>query len=255
METVIEFLTPIIKIIGLLAGCAMLLFIAGYVFFLAFVFLYSFIDSWIIEPIRNFFKKRKEPIQPPAPLPCEECKKLEAECNRLRDEIKRIQAEHDTEPFLLRKRIAELENCLEDYDGETIKAEFDNIILSFIKSKHLAPNVSIEHLTNLCNVSEANDRFFRALLHDFEIQSLTVTKENKKHNITMEIKSGDNTYITTLTDCTCKDFYNYNGQKVCKHMYFLAITIGLISSRHYMAFQKSALDSLPKQKIKSLKKK
>ncbi|MBE6912125.1 MAG: hypothetical protein E7473_06350 [Ruminococcaceae bacterium] len=240
----IKYIPGFIVYIGI---CLFLYGIPGIIFFCK-----------IVEPIINFFKKRKapkEPIQPPAPLPCEQCKELEVECNLLRDEIKRAQAEHDKETFNLCQKIDELKTRLEDYDGEFIKEQFDNIILSFIKSKPLSPNISIENLTNLCSVSEANDRFFRALLHDFEIQSLTVTNKDGKHNITMKIKSGENTYNTSLIKCDCPDFRNRRQPKVCKHMYFLVLSLGLISFEHYDNFYKYSLASPNEEKIKSLKKK
>ena len=138
--------------------------------------------------------------------------------------------------------------------GQVVKSEFDNIILSLPKSKIFAPNVSIEHLTSLCNVPEANERFFRALLQEFEIEHLEVNNVDGKHNITMKLRSGNKTYTTQLDDCTCRDFCKVNGHKVCKHMYFLVLTLGLISREHYEQFHECA-ESFPEKKLKSLMKK
>lgn len=177
MDTVMEFLEHIVNIFAIIACIISLLY---YIFLILNISIFL-IREHLIDPISDFLKKRKipnEPIQSPMPLPCERCQELEAECNRLKERLKTIQAEHDRETFNLCQTINELKTCLENYDGETIKAEFDNIISSFIKSQPIAPNVSIEHLTNLCRIPKANDRFFRALLQEFEIQSLTVTAED-----------------------------------------------------------------------------
>ena len=181
--------------------------------------------------------------------------KLSDECRYLEKELKNCKRERNN-AYVRYKKNSEFQQSEHDREiGQVVTSEFNDIILSFVNAKPLVPNVSIEHLANLCRIPKANDRFFRALLQDFEILRLEIKRGNGKHDITMEIKSDKNTYTTTLTTCTCGDHYNYNGHKVCKHMYFLALTLGLISSEHYEAFQENALKTLPKEKIKSLKRK
>lgn len=183
-----------------------------------------------------------------------ENEKLTVECRYLEKELKKIKQKYGNLKCRSREYVETIKAEHEKEIGQVVKSDFDDIVFSFIDSKTLAPNVSVEHLTRLCNVPEANDRFFRALLQDFEIENLVINRVGEKHNIKMRLKSGKNKYTTTLTTCSCRDFYKVDGQKVCKHMYFLAITLGLISREHYESFRDCALKELDNEKIAYLQK-
>ena len=77
-------------------------------------------------------------------------------------------------------------------------------------------------LNNQCDFekmyeSAITGRLHRAMIGDFEILGLDVKSA---------LRSGENVYYPTLTECTCPDFQTRGG--VCKHMLYLAYTLGIL---------------------------
>lgn len=64
-------------------------------------------------------------------------------------------------------------------------------------------------------------------------QELTYTKLNRKQRYATFAGNQGGSYLTTLTRCTCMDFTRRDVP--CKHMYYLAIQLGLMDTSIYDA--------------------
>jgi hypothetical protein len=220
MSSFTDIIQKILQVIGYL-------FALGYVVFILIYFLIPvgmFFNGFIIQPFLKFFKKLKTPFS-------EELTYLKGENQRL----KLLASEQYSTIEALNKQKSDQSSLL-----ALAQSEFENVVLSLTSREALFP-LSYDDAIKICHSHKSSERFFRALLQDVSILEFTAKKNsNGKFIVSASTKSssGKDIYKTTLKSCSCIDFSHH--KKPCKHMYLLALTLGVISSSDFESFRKEA---------------
>ena len=96
------------------------------------------------------------------------------------------------------------------------------------KFRSVFDNLTSDSLFPMSDYFVFLEAFKDALPGTRQYKSLTENFVISEPSCTVKIKSKDNEYLTSLKSCTCIDFQR--TKKPCKHMYFLALHLGALSS-------------------------
>lgn len=115
-------------------------------------------------------------------------------------------------------KIIKLIASQKDFDmrvNSAVLRKLDDFTQQALDNLHFSDKPYFKSLAD--NLSEPRQIVALSELLSFHVLALSVTAE--------VVSSSGSVYKTTLTDCTCEDFHF--RKKPCKHMYCLALTLGL----------------------------
>ncbi|MBQ2795051.1 MAG: SWIM zinc finger family protein [Oscillospiraceae bacterium] len=130
---------------------------------------------------------------------------------------KRLSA-RETDCTKKENELKEQKHSIDNYIESSATSKFQSIF-NRLTSDSLFPRADFEAFLEVFKNALPGTREYKALTEDFSISDPSCA---------VKIKSKDNVYLTTLNSCTCIDFKR--TQKPCKHMYFLALHLGALSS-------------------------
>ncbi len=139
--------------------------------------------------------------------------------SKLRDRENQTKKEYD-------KKIEEAEerykSLIEKANRENneLKSKLEAMRSRYAKFEEVAHTALNYHTADLFKDIGGINKFINAFGADFKITDLL--------DFSCEIRSGDNTYTTSLKECSC-DAFKFGHGKPCKHMIFLALQYGFLS--------------------------